>query len=144
MGKQPHDQLNSSEIFEAARGCGAGAAVVCSVLRTGAQLRLSARVLEVVRGKELFSQTVEGSRAEELFGMVDKLAEDLAHRWGDVVPRSRISPRGPEAMRSYQTGYDSFLTRDLPSAINNLDKATKIDPNFLLAQFRLGQACRDA
>jgi eukaryotic-like serine/threonine-protein kinase len=148
MGKQPHDQLNSSEILEAARGCGAGAAVTCSVVRAGANLRLSARVLDVSRGKELFSQTVEGSRAEELFGMVDKLAEDLAHRWGvravGVAPVADLTTRSSEAMRSYQTGYDSFLTRDLPSAINNLDKATKIDPNFLLAQFRLGQACRDA
>ncbi len=60
------------------------------------------------------------------------------------APVADLTTRSYEAMRSYQTGYDSFLTRDLPSAINNLDKATKIDPNFLLAQFRLGQACRDA
>jgi serine/threonine protein kinase/tetratricopeptide (TPR) repeat protein len=148
MGKQSHDRLNSSETIEAAKGCGAGAALTCSATRVGGHLRLFARVHDVSRGRELFSQSVEGSRAEDLFGMVDKLAEDLVRGWGlgtrGVAPVADLTTKSYEAMRSYQVGYESLLARNRPSAISNLDRATKIDPNFLLAQFRLGQAYREA
>jgi serine/threonine protein kinase/Flp pilus assembly protein TadD len=146
IGKRPGDRLDQAQAFEAARRAGAGSIVTGSIIKVGARLGLTARVEEVARGRVIFSDTVEGERGENIFEMADQLAARIARAYRlnaeSLPPVTELTTRSYDAYGFYQAGYDQFLAHDFKNAVVNLDKATRIDPNFALAYVQLGRALR--
>jgi serine/threonine protein kinase/tetratricopeptide (TPR) repeat protein len=148
MGKRPGERLDHEQALEAARRSGAGAVVTGSIIQVGARLRLTARVEDIRRGQVIFSGEIEGARAEEIFELADQLALRIIAAYGlnaqSARPVAEITTRSYDAYGFFQAGYDALLAHDFQNAITNLDKATRIDPNFALAYAHLGRARREA
>jgi len=144
LGLQPGETLDRAQARAAAGGAGAGAVVTGAVSASDGRLRLEVRVEELARGGEVFAGAAEGARPEEVYGMVDQLADRIAAAYGLEAgggPRAAdLTTRSYEALRLYRAGYDRLLLSDPEGAIAPLDKAAKIDPGYALAHLRLGQA----
>ncbi len=144
LGKRPSDRLDHAQAFEAARRSGAGSVVTGSIIKAGARLGLNVKIEDVARGKIIFSDTIEGARAEDIFEMADQLALKIAAAYNltpkTAPPVAAITTRSYDAYGFFQAGYDLLLAHDFQNAIVNLDKATKIDPNFAVAYVHLGRA----
>ena len=140
--------LDPAQAQSVARDAGAEAYITGALLKIGpTQLRLDVRAQDTSTGQILFSQKLEGQDIQSIFGMVDRLTENIA---GSFLPSSDLPQKTPEieqastsnveAYRHYQLGIDyarRFLTTD---AVRDLEEAVRLDPQFALAYLRLADA----
>jgi serine/threonine protein kinase/tetratricopeptide (TPR) repeat protein len=140
--------LDPAQAQGVARDAGADAYITGALLKIGpTQLRLDVRAQDTATGQILFSQKLEGQDIQSIFGMVDRLTENIA---GSFLPASDLPQKTPEieqastsnveAYRHYQLGVDygrRFLTTD---AVREFEEAVRLDPQFALAYLRLSEA----
>ncbi len=148
MSKDATANLSQANLLEAARLASAGALVSGTISRQGNKLDVTARLTDVKRGGEFFTGSVQGTRSEDIFPMIDQLAGIIASHYGfsiDGTPRiADLTTASFEAFRFYHSGYERLLAQDFDGAVKNLENATKIDEKFALAYLQLGRAYRRA
>ena len=148
LSKDATASISQANLLEAARLTSAGTLVSGTISRQGNKLDLTARLTDVTRGGEFFTGSVQGTRSEDIFSMIDQLAGVIASHYGlsiDNSPRiADLTTASFEAFQFYHSGYEHFLARDFKAAVTNLENATKIDEKFALAYLQLGRAYRHA
>jgi serine/threonine protein kinase/tetratricopeptide (TPR) repeat protein/TolB-like protein len=147
MGMKETTELNPASAVKVARNTDADAFITGTLLRVGPQqLRLDVQVQDTKSGQILFSDKVEAPDVQGIFSMVDAVTGRVAHRF---VPLAEMATNAPsieeaatsnlEAYRHYQLGVD-FRRRFLfAEAIQELDEAVRLDPQFALAYWRLSE-----
>ncbi|MEP7272944.1 MAG: protein kinase [Acidobacteriota bacterium] len=147
-GSAGRDRPDVDAVRRAARQTGAGAAVLGTIRRNGSRIRLEATVEDVPGGGVFFSDAVEGARVEEVFDMIDALAAKIAGAYDLPIEDTRrvaeLTTRSYQALQYYQTGFDRLMAHDFAVAVKSLENATKIDPDFALAQLQLGRALKQS
>ena len=121
-----------------------------SVRRSGNQLRISARLIDGSSGKQVWSNSYDGS-LESAFELQDKISSAIA----DVMRVQLNSPndlaadlatRNPEAFDQYLRGRSNLRDRTgarVDAAIENFEAALALDPAFGLAAAGLCRASWD-
>ena len=131
--------------LERLRGLGISRAVVGSVVRSGARLRIQGRVVEVETGRVLHSEWVEGAVDDDLFrlagglinGLQTALEIDLiGAQTGDQWLR-QITTHSVDAYRDYLDGRTAFLASRWAEASHAYEQALAIDSTFIAARFDL-------
>ena len=147
LGKKDESKLDPGTAMEAARNAGADAFITGALMRTGPhQLRLDVRVQDTSSGQILFSDKVEAPDVQGIFGMVDQMTGRIAQHF---APSSSLAANAPsieesatsnlEAYQHYKLGLDYSRRFLVKEAAQELEEAVRLDPNFALAYWDLGQ-----
>jgi TolB-like protein len=116
------------------RQLGVNALVRGTVRQTGGRLQIEVRMDRAADGYHLWSATFDRP-ADDAFAIPQVLAEAIAGRIRMDFPKApaiRHRPR-PEAYQPYLQGRDLFdpsKPQDLDKAVERLDEATRLDPDF--------------
>jgi serine/threonine protein kinase/tetratricopeptide (TPR) repeat protein len=148
LGMKEAKELNPASALKVARNTDADAFVTGTLLRVGPkQLRLDVQVQDTKSGQILFSDKVEAPDVQGIFSMVDAVTGRVAQRF---VPSGNMATNAPsieeaatsnlEAYRHYQLGVDFQRRFLLAEAVQELEEATRLDPQFALAYWRLSNA----
>jgi serine/threonine protein kinase/tetratricopeptide (TPR) repeat protein len=150
LGKKETTELDPASALEVARNTDADAFVTGTLLRVGPkQLRLDVQIQDTKSGQILFSDKVEAPDVQGIFSMVDAVTGRVAQRF---VPSSNMATNAPsieeaatsnlEAYRHYQLGVDFQRRFLLAEAVQELEEATRLDPQFALAYLSLSGVYR--
>jgi tetratricopeptide (TPR) repeat protein len=128
-----------------ARNADADAFITGTLLRVGpSQLRLDVRVQDTQSGQILFSDKVEAPDVQGIFSMVDAVTGRIEQR---LAPAANPAENAPtieeaatsnlEAFRHYQLGVDFARRFLIAEAVQEMEEAVRLDPQFALAYLRL-------
>jgi tetratricopeptide (TPR) repeat protein len=141
------DEITSAEVVEQiAEKANAENVILGSFMRVGDILRINLRIRQP-DGQILASESVEGTE-ESLFAMVSDLSQrvrralEIDQRAGSY-PAERLEEVTTSSLRAYRHYVEGvrFLNRgEFELAIPQLERATKIDPEFAMAYAQLASA----
>src|SRR5712691_10180556 len=137
----------SGSLEEVAADLGARLAVVGSYQRHGDQLRITARVVDVVSGEALADAKVDGP-LDGIFALQDQVVAQFSGELGVPDTRSARAGSGREtpsldAYRAFNEGWmrlESLDVRQIPQAITDFERAAAADPRYALAYTGLANA----
>jgi DNA-binding SARP family transcriptional activator/tetratricopeptide (TPR) repeat protein/TolB-like protein len=121
-----------------ARETGAGTVVHGSFYSQGDSIYLQARVVDATAGRLIAAidpvGTAVGSPLDGIHGLRQRVLVALAPLSDDRETHVRLarSPPSYEAYRSYVTGFESFVHRDVPTALRHFERASLADSTFYL------------
>ena len=149
--------IDRVRVVEAVRRCGAelsalrpelhlDRAVVGSFQRAGERLRITARVVDASSGEALADAKADGLLAN-VFDLQDKLvsqfADSLGMRRRDVGRHATGDTSSLEAYQAFTEGRVRLESLDgaaVPAAINDFERAIRIDPRYAAAHVGLANA----
>ena len=122
-------------------------AVTGSYQRNGDRIRITARVVDVVRGEALADAKVDGA-LDGIFALQDEVVTQFSRELGVAVAHAgdaRIHRDTPSlnAFRAFSEGcvrLESLDVREMPQAIADFESAAAADPRFALAFTGLASA----
>ena len=120
-----------------------------SVHRTGASVRVTATLINVIDGRVVWSRHYDRQN-QDLFALQDAIARDVAHafeaKWQTPPGAAAQTARPPggklDAWNAYQQGTAFFVLRTEPGtrkAIEAFTRATRIDPRYAAAFAQLSR-----
>jgi DNA-binding winged helix-turn-helix (wHTH) protein/Flp pilus assembly protein TadD len=126
---------------------GARFVVVGSVQRSGQQVRITARVVDVVNGEALADAKIDGP-IEDIFSLQDQIVAQFLEELGVAhgTPRSRAGTRDTPSLDAYRAFTEGWLrlesldVRQFPQAIEDFQRAVATDPRYALAYAGLASA----
>ncbi|HEY7635818.1 MAG TPA: protein kinase [Gemmatimonadales bacterium] len=127
------------------RRTGAGRVIYGGVFRSGSDsLRLSATVLDVARERSMRELDVRGPAAQ-MEHLVDSMAVGLMRELGrapvvEAAQPANLGAHSLPALKAYLQSDQYYRTAAWDSAQAYAEQAVKLDPDFALANRRLGQA----
>jgi TolB-like protein/Tfp pilus assembly protein PilF len=116
-----------------------------SVRKQGERLRISAKLLRVDDGVELWSESFDGTDGD-IFALQENIARRVARELQvalDVAPQARLVSAGTADARAYRLYlqasaiFDRREIAQFPAAVSALEQALAIDPSFARAHSRL-------
>jgi len=139
MGNNDADAPGRHQAEEIARRAGAGAVVVGSIFKAGAEYRIDAQLEDLSSGRVLAAGSVRGS---DLFALVDQLASKIRdgagiHSSAEIRSVADVSSSSLDAYRLYSEGLDAYVNARLDEAQKLLEAAVARDPNFAQAYLTL-------
>ncbi len=143
-------ELDSSVATRVARRGGVGTMVVGRLAPAGPRLLVTTELIDVSTGRTLASQRAEAATSGEVFLVAEELGRQLradlasyADHDDDVSERDKGRRAGSVASyRHYVQGQEYARRGELESAVQELEEAIALDPDFALAHFRLSMAAR--
>jgi TolB-like protein/Tfp pilus assembly protein PilF len=125
------------DIAEIGRQLGVAAVIQGSLSRSGGRLRIAVHMIRATDGFLLWSATFDRP-ARDAVSVQQEIAAAIAARirMGSATPGSRRPQPPPAAYDAYLEGRSFFNRADpavLDKAIERLEEATRIDPEFALA-----------
>jgi DNA-binding winged helix-turn-helix (wHTH) protein/Tfp pilus assembly protein PilF len=137
----------SGSLQDVAAALGVRLAVVGSVQRNGERVRITARVVDVVSGDAVADAKVDG-RVDDIFDLQDQVVAQFAGELGLATGRTGAQPRSREtaSLEAYRAVMEGWLRietldiRQLPTAIDDFERAVSIDPRYALAYTGLATA----
>lgn len=136
-----------ASLHEIAAAVGADLVVTGSYQRNGPRLRVTARVVDVVKGEAVADAKVDG-RLDEVFALQDGIVSTFARDLG--VPGAPASGTAGvretsslDAYRAYIEGWlkiESLDTNLVAAAVNDFEAAIAADPAFAMAYTGLANA----
>jgi TolB-like protein len=117
-----------------------------SVRKAGNRVRITAQLVKAADGYHIWSETFDRD-LDDIFAIQDETAKSVAGALSIQlgVGETEFGDGGtqnPEAFDAYLNGlslYHQFGRRETAEAINSLEKAVELDPNFVLAWGWLAQ-----
>jgi tetratricopeptide (TPR) repeat protein len=133
------DVIDRSRAAAVARRAGAGAIVVGTVFKTGADVRIDAQLEDLSSGRVLAAESVRGT---DLYALADQLAAKIRDGIGfdqQIALRkvADISSASLEAYKLYADGVDAYINARFSDAEILLRRAVAIDPDFVQAYAQL-------
>lgn len=119
-------------------------AVVGSFQRSGARLRITARVVDAASGEATAEAKADGP-LEQVFELQDRIVSQFAEalRIGTKQPRSLGDTSSLEAYRAFTEGrvrLESLDASEVPAAIADFERAIDLDPRYAAAHVGLANA----
>ncbi|MCH8273117.1 MAG: tetratricopeptide repeat protein, partial [Candidatus Marinimicrobia bacterium] len=112
--------------------------------KVGSRLVLVTELEDVWEGKIIHSQRVDGG---DIFSLVDALSSEIRSDMGVIAasgevdaPVKEITTSSSEAYQLYLEGLEFLNDSNFGSAVEKLNRAVEIDPNFLKALYKLARA----
>ncbi len=146
----PSRVLSQPEALDLARALGARRAIVGKVIKFGSEIQINASLIDLSDDNEDLSVWERATAPEKIFEAVDavclKLLQALAHErglHGAPGPHlTEITTDSLEAYRHYIAGLEYFRRggrEGVDMAEVELREATRVDPGFGMAHFKLAQ-----
>jgi serine/threonine protein kinase/tetratricopeptide (TPR) repeat protein len=144
LGQTDPVRIDPTQVLDVGRRAGAGALVVGTVLKAGADVRIDATVQDVASGRVLGAHSVRGTE-------VLALADDLSARirtslnlTGDPSVRAvaEVTSSSLEAYRLFNEAEEARDNVRYADARRLLEQAVRIDPSFGSAYFGLATAAQ--
>jgi tetratricopeptide (TPR) repeat protein/tRNA A-37 threonylcarbamoyl transferase component Bud32 len=138
LGKQDAQTIDRSLATEVATRAGVRTMLLGSVIRIGEQIRLTSELIDVKSGSIIATQTEDGAKYDDIFGMVDRITEQVGQEIGGSRGKgplkvADVTTSSLEALDYYQKGYDQMMRFNISEAREFFRKATEIDPKFAMA-----------
>ena len=124
---------------------GVGTLVEGSVRRSGDQLRIGARTVDVATGQTAWSRSFE-RRADDIFAIQDEIAQEVAAALQAAARPVAAIPTGAAGLEAYtwylrgMAAWDEGKPERCREAIAHLKRAAALAPHFALPQSGLAQA----
>ena len=118
------------------------------VRKAGDRIRITAQLIDAIKGHHLWAERYDGTMGD-VFDLQDKITEKIIAALAVILTQDKgeiISDRGTKNIEAYdaylQAGAHFYTqTRDnVAKAIDYLNKAVELDPNFGPAHVRLARA----
>ena len=136
------DGINLEKALEIARKSRAEALIVGSFATLGEKTRLDAQIYEVKSGELLTTESLTVERAEQILTEIDGLSMRLAVHLGagdrERMKIDEVMTDNLEAYRYYSLAVEKAQAFHTNEAIEFLEKAVSLDPQFAMAYARLG------
>jgi tetratricopeptide (TPR) repeat protein len=141
----PLDSIERSRFGELSRRAGARFVVSGTIVQAGSDLRIDARVEDLITGSVRLAESVRGpdplTLADDLSrrvrrGLNLQIAPDAVRRIADV------SSASVEAHRAFTAGVEAQQNNRVSDARRLLEDAIRLDPQFGLAYFYLAEVAR--
>lgn len=144
-GIQRSGPFSLDQILDIARRSGAEAVVSGSFGALGERVRVEVRVHDGASGQLLGANSVVADEPEEILGQIDTLAASVAIRLG-MSPGATfaksslvdVMTSNLEAYRYYVLGVEKSKAFHSVEALELLQKAVALDPEFAMAHARIG------
>jgi TolB-like protein len=132
-----------------ARRSGVATLITGEIYRSGSTIRVQSNVVEASSGQLVHSETVEGSRDDDLFKMVATLTDQLQtylhiQAAGETVDEKwirSVTSRSLDAFRHYVRGRNLLMTSQWAEARGEFEAAIAADSTFVVAYVDLTGAC---
>ena len=123
---------------QAGRLLGADQVVFGTFIKSGSNMLLTARVVDVETGRILLGERVEG-RAEQFDALVSCLSQKVAGAVDARLPAQAVAqaPSSLDAMLAYARGLAMEETEDYAGALQQYQLALQSDPDYEPAQLRM-------
>lgn len=142
-GKDIEISTSHTDCLDAARQLGAQHALSGTFYKLGDQIRIDARLEEIVTGKIILTEKVQGA---EPFVLVDSLTGKIATQLNiadnsqSEVDFTTFTSTSPESYREYHEAMKLFGAELYDQAIEGFMRAIAIDSTFALPYMRIGMA----
>ncbi|MGH8242231.1 MAG: winged helix-turn-helix domain-containing protein [Steroidobacteraceae bacterium] len=132
------------DVLAAGRALGVQAVLEGHLQRSGDQLRVSARLIDVESGRQLWAERYD-ERFTDIFSVQDSIAEKVraaltVELAGEAPPVPRRYTDDAEAYQQYANGRFHHERFALPRALQHYEQAIALDPGFALAYVGLADA----
>jgi len=136
-------QNSSERSSEIARGAHADLFVTGTFAQVGERLRLDIHVRDGESGAVLNTESLTVEKAEEILSDIDLLSLRIASRLSGGTPfgdqrLETVMTNDLEAYRNYSLGVEKARAFESKAALEYFQKATELDPEFAMAQARIG------
>lgn len=114
-------------------------------LRDGDDLRITAQLIDVKPDKILWRESID-FKYDKLLTVQDQVAQQIIKQMElslSPAEAAKLKPEKPinnAAYEDYLRGIDFYALNDYPAAIDMLEKATALEPNYAPAWAHLGRA----
>ncbi len=114
-------------------------------LREGDDLRITTQLIDVKSDKILWREALD-LKYDKLLTVQDRVAQQIIHQLElnlSPTEAANLKPEKPistAAYEDYLRGIDLYSLNEFPEAIEKLEKATSLEPNFAPAWAQLGRA----
>ena len=146
--QKPAASIDAAVASDLCRREGVPAFISGSVARSGeiTQITVTASTVGANGPSLLFTNKVEYSKPEDLFGRVDALAREVRQNLGESMagiakssqPLDRVTTGSIEALRQYSLAVTARAMGETSSIEGPLLAALQLDPDFAMAHLRLG------
>ena len=146
-GITPGQIADESKVRRVAEETGGWTAVTGDVLATGGRVRITARAWDVPTNKELVRASTEIAATGDVRAAFDTLSRKLLQTTGvdaSSADFASTSTRNLEAYKSYVSGNAHMRRAEIKPAIDELQKAVRLDSNFAMAWARLSELAASA
>jgi serine/threonine protein kinase/Tfp pilus assembly protein PilF len=141
--EQLETQTYSSDVLrDLARRGGVENALVGNYTKAGNMFRINVTLQDANTGELIGSESVQGTGERSFYSMVDELTRRIKENFqipeeviaADIDEQvGQITTSSPEALRHFTEGLEFIRQADYGRALESLEAATEIDPEFAMA-----------
>jgi TolB-like protein len=130
---------------QAARELNVNTLLTGTFLKEGANLRIAAQLIDVKAGKLLWNETLD-LKSDKLLTVQDRVAQEIVRGMElSLTPAeaARLQPKAsvnPQAYEYYLRGVDFYSMNDFPMAIQMLERAATLQPDYAPIWAHLGRS----
>ncbi len=142
-GHKTGDEINLVMALEVARKSGAEVFLIGSYARLGEKVRLDVRMNNAETGSLEIAESLTVEEPEQLLTEIDLLSFKLANHFGTDEQKNQINlaaamTNNLEAYRYYSLALEKAQGLHKKDALELLEKAVALDPEFAMAHARIG------
>lgn len=142
-GIQPDDDVSFEQAVGIARKSRATNFITGSFAKAGEKIRLDVQLFDAQNGSLLGAENLIVDKPEQILTEIDLLSLKLTRHWETLEPENQarvadVMTNNLEAYRFYSTALEKTQALHNEEAINLLEKAVALDPQFALAHARIG------
>lgn len=145
IGRQGAKRLRLEDSLEIARRSQAEVIIVGGFAKLGEKMRVDASILDARNGQLLSAESLTVNSPEQILSQIDLLSLRLAARLGATMTEAESKPGlsgvmtdSLEAYRYYSLALEKANAYHSAEAIEFLEKAIALDPQFAMAYARVG------
>ncbi|MGA2373623.1 MAG: winged helix-turn-helix domain-containing protein [Candidatus Korobacteraceae bacterium] len=148
MGRDTGQRVTGEAALDLCQRVRGNALLQGSIASLGSQYVMVLTVTNCATGNPLASEEVRAESKEKILPELDKAASNLRGKLGESVgsiekydtPMEQATTPSLAALQAYSAGVNTRANRGNPAAIPFYKRALELDPDFVMAYARLGQA----
>ncbi len=142
LGQLETQTYSSDVLRELARRGSVKNVLVGNITKAGNMFRINVTLQDANSGELIDSESVQGTGERSFYSMVDELTRRIKESFqipdeiiaADIDEQvDQITTSSPEALRLFTEGSEYIRQADYGNALQSLEAATKIDPEFAMA-----------
>jgi putative peptide modification system cyclase len=146
MERQPETKVTRDLGVELCQREGARALVQGAVAQIGGAYTLNAEIIDPRSDRTVFTETETAKNRDQLLDALERLTREIRGHLGESlaqiqetsVPLAKVTTRNLQALKSYSLGIQSIARGNEDQAVDLLERAVELDPQFATAHAKLG------
>jgi tetratricopeptide (TPR) repeat protein/DNA-binding winged helix-turn-helix (wHTH) protein len=145
IGHQQSEAIRLDDAIEVGRRSQAETLVLGSFAKLGDKLRISVNLYDARNGQSLASESLVADKPENILNQIELLSLKLASHLGTAPDEhtgrtslASVMTNSLDAYRCYSLALEQIQMFQFPEALELLEKAVVLDPQFAMAYARMG------